>query len=245
MPAREIHMPNSFSTASCAFKLLATVAGMLLVVGCKIHVSVPDDGAVLTESGSLYCGPGEFCEVDVSDTFFDESFVAEPTPGHIFTGWKIGHRTLCGTSRKPCALSTSWFSGFPSLLAFLNSDDEVYYLNPNFVPRDNAVEVSGYELSAGKQDAKLVLKFTLPSDEVLVLPYLLSGEKAGTSVVARFKGNVLEGITEELIDHGIGELAFNIAEFSGQTGELSISFSTEGEGPSKLLIIDGVQDPTI
>ena len=61
---------------------------LLCFTGCKIIVSVPEGGAVVSQSGSYDCGEGESCIVEVNDVFFDETFTAQPRDGFKFTGWK-------------------------------------------------------------------------------------------------------------------------------------------------------------
>ena len=108
--------------------------GVLLLVvlsACKISITVPEGGSVVTESGSLNCRAGSTCLVDVVDLFFDETFVARPAEGYRFAQWRKQHRGLCGGNSSPCRLFTSGFAGNDALLAFL-VNDEVFFLDPVF-----------------------------------------------------------------------------------------------------------------
>ena len=106
-----------------------------LLSACKIAISVPTGGRVVTESEVYTCSEGQTCEIEVVDTLFDETFIAEPDSDHVFVGWKARDRGLCGNRTTACRLFTSAFEGQPSLMAFLQSDD-VFYLEPVFSSRN-------------------------------------------------------------------------------------------------------------
>ena len=110
---------------------LFLLSAALLGAGCKIRISPPEGGRVVTESGAFLCESGQVCEVEVTDTDFDQTFIAEPATGFAFDGWRRRDRGLCGGSVDPCRLFTSGFLGQPALLAFLSSD-EVFFLEPVF-----------------------------------------------------------------------------------------------------------------
>ncbi len=105
----------------------------LLLAGCKIEISVPQGGTVVTSSGAYSCFAGQTCVISVDDIHFDETFSVTPDPGFAFVGWKQRDRGLCGGSSDPCRLYTSAFENQPNLMAVLESD-EVFYLEPVFEP---------------------------------------------------------------------------------------------------------------
>ena len=112
----------------------ACIGVVLLCLGlsaCKVSITVPEGGSVVTESGTLNCRAGSTCMVDVVDLFFDETFVARPAEGYRFTQWQKQHRGLCGGNSTSCRLFTSGFAGNDALLAFLDNN-EVFFLNPVF-----------------------------------------------------------------------------------------------------------------
>ena len=115
------------------FTLAALVAATALVGGCKIVIDVPEGGTVTTESGDFSCAAGTRCVVDVSDTSFDQTYVAEPAQGYAFNGWKRKSRSFCARTEGPCRLATTAFVGIPELLQILDTDEE-FYLEPQFVP---------------------------------------------------------------------------------------------------------------
>jgi hypothetical protein len=104
----------------------------LLIAGCKIRIEVPEGGNVTTVSGAYSCSSGKACDIDVVDTFFDETFIAEPANGYEFKNWKKRSSGLCaGTEPTPCRLFTSFYESFPALMAILESDSP-FYLEPVF-----------------------------------------------------------------------------------------------------------------
>ncbi len=113
--------------------LLAALLGCLLA-GCKIVVTVPEGGRVVTEDGFV-CEAGQTCEIEVSDTSFDSTFTAEAKPGYTFTRWRPKARAFCGNQSTPCYLSTAPLGGDQGFLDLLASDEE-FYLEPIFVNYD-------------------------------------------------------------------------------------------------------------
>ena len=108
-----------------------------LVAGCRIRIVVPEGGKVISESGSYECLSGEVCKIDVSDIYFNETFVAVPDPHYTFIGWKQKEKALCGGSEEPCHLITTEFLGNEVLMAFLESN-EAFSLIPQFKPPTDA-----------------------------------------------------------------------------------------------------------
>ncbi len=108
---------------------------MVTLAACKIQVTVPEGGKVVTETENFSCASGNTCEISVVDVFFDETFVAVPEDGYTFRQWRKRDRGLCGGSDQPCRLFTAGFTGNDALLAFLRTD-EVFYLAPVFETTD-------------------------------------------------------------------------------------------------------------
>ncbi|MEM6606110.1 MAG: imelysin family protein [Pseudomonadota bacterium] len=134
--------------------------------GCKIQVSATAGGSVTTLSGSYTCQSGTQCaEVEVSDTDFDETFVAQPEQGFRFVEWRRRDRGLCGGSQDDCRLFTAGFAGNDTLLAFL-SGDEVFFLEAVF--EATTPQVSG-------DDARRVVLADI--GEKIILPALRDFEQ--------------------------------------------------------------------
>lgn len=125
---------------------------LLILSGCNIKIPMGaigarDLGVVSTESGRHNCQPHTTCTVHVTDTFYDETFVANPINSYWeFSGWGKdinrdgvdfdGHEPeiqgyLCGGSIDPCRITTSGFAGSDPLLSILESEQD-FYLVANF-----------------------------------------------------------------------------------------------------------------
>ena len=114
---------------------IAAIIVLLLLTGCRIETRTPETGAVVTESGAHTCEAGSTCTLDVNDTHFNETFLAQAGEGYQFIGWKKQPRGLCGGMLGPCSLSTGNFAGNDILMAILASD-ETFYLEPQFLEED-------------------------------------------------------------------------------------------------------------
>ena len=119
---------------------IVIIFSLLLVSACKLKVVPQEGGNVTSESGTYTCEPGSPCTIDVTDIFFNETFIANPAPGYEFHAWRTQRRALCAGSANPCSLSTELFADYPALMDLLASD-EVFFLNPVFVKKTNALRV--------------------------------------------------------------------------------------------------------
>jgi len=111
---------------------VGAVITFLLLAGCKIEITVPVGGKVITESGAYECLSGKKCSIDVYDVFFDETFIAVPDQGFRFASWKKQDKGFCGGNDQPCRLVTTGFTGNDILISVLESDLE-FYLTPVFI----------------------------------------------------------------------------------------------------------------
>jgi hypothetical protein len=118
-----------FLSSSISRTILLVV--LLLLSACKIVIPVSEDGQVVSGSGAYDCDAGETCEINVVDTFFNETFSAEPAEGQVFLGWQKRGGWLCGGEEESCNLSTADFDGNEVLEQFLSTDAE-FYLEPVF-----------------------------------------------------------------------------------------------------------------
>lgn len=119
----------------CRSALRVTVAlfvALTVLSGCKIRLSTSGNGTIETTSGNFTCPANAFCgEVEVTDTEFDETFIASAQNGSVFIGWRAKNRGFCGGSLDECRLVTSGFVGNDTLLGFLASD-ETFFLEAVF-----------------------------------------------------------------------------------------------------------------
>ncbi|MDP4650433.1 MAG: YbhB/YbcL family Raf kinase inhibitor-like protein [Haliea sp.] len=114
------------------FRCIA-LALCLGISACKVQISVPEQGRVSSLSGTRDCEAGKVCVVEVVDLLFDETFSMEPTTDGVSYGeWVKKDRGLCGGNAKACRLFTSGFEGNAALMAFLDDDEEVFFLEPGF-----------------------------------------------------------------------------------------------------------------
>ncbi|MBN7797557.1 hypothetical protein [Parahaliea mediterranea] len=104
---------------------------LLALSACKVRVTVPEGGSVISASGAHDCAAGKHCVIDVYDTTFDETFTAKPAQGYRFTGWRKRHGGFCGGNTTPCRLATTGFEDNSDLMQILESD-QVFYLEPVF-----------------------------------------------------------------------------------------------------------------
>ncbi|MDJ0879242.1 MAG: hypothetical protein QNI86_11565 [Halieaceae bacterium] len=127
----------------------------LVLTGCNIKVVVSEGGVVSTLSGNYSCGSGQTCDVFVTDTNFDETFVAEPNPGFIFVGWKKRPAGFCGGTSGDCRLFTTLFAGNAVFEALLDGTT-VYYMEAEFAePVDDDGPIVGGSATACFNEALL------------------------------------------------------------------------------------------
>ncbi len=141
--------------------VVAAIIAMALSA-CRISVEVPEGGYLVSASGNYDCidpdgaplpaaapngrdrhlhRPGEVstqhdenfhCEIDVSDTSFNETLTAVAYDGWQFSHWRSAEGSLYGgTSANPIQLWTLGFDAFPVLMDVLASNT-TYYLEPIF-----------------------------------------------------------------------------------------------------------------
>lgn len=114
---------------------LFSVFAVCALAGCRIEVTVPEGGSVETASTAYSCAESAQCSIAVQDTGFNETFVATPNEGFLFSGWRKQHLGLCGGSLEPCQLDASLAADSPALMALIESDQAVY-LEAQFLPED-------------------------------------------------------------------------------------------------------------
>ncbi len=127
-----------------SMRLLALAAAAATLAGCRVEMTVPPGGMVVSESGAYQCQAGHTCSIDVVDAYFNETFRAVPAPDNTFMGWASGRNALCGGQQKPCVLNSAGAAGNPQLAPLLESD-EVFTLNPVFLqnPRLGRDDLTG------------------------------------------------------------------------------------------------------
>ena len=171
------------SLRSTRFVLLALLA--LALPACKIVVTVPFGGKVVTEDG-FACQAGQSCEVEVSDATFDSTFKAVPATGYTFTRWRPKSAAFCGNFTAPCHLSTLGFDTYSALLDILDSDSR-FFLEPVFVQ---------YKLSYWQQVLSEIEAGTFTTDAFLyaIKPNTSSCDPGALTDAAR--GRALQAVNQ-------------------------------------------------
>ena len=82
-------------------RTLVLVALASMASGCKLAVLVGAGGEVVSLSGTRDCAGPDFCEFDITDSSFSDSFTAMPRPGYTFVKWQDGSGFFCGNSTDP------------------------------------------------------------------------------------------------------------------------------------------------
>ena len=158
------------------YRLLIALLALALLAGCKVKITVPEDGRVDSQSGAYTCSAGKVCVIEVNDTFFDETFTAVPDQGYKFVRWKKVDRGFFGGSTDSTVrLFTSGFVGNDTLLGILESDQE-FYLQPVFA------------LTGGDSGAGVCFNEDLAAE--------------GTRVIARYRSQPGSYIVD--FDHKVG-----------------------------------------
>jgi hypothetical protein len=113
----------------------------VLLSSCKVQITVPEGGKVVSASHAYDCDSGKTCIVEVNDFQFAETFDAHASEGWIFIGWKLGRGYLCQRSESVCRLSNKGLGQYEAISAIVESD-EALFLEPEFVkatPYDEAL----------------------------------------------------------------------------------------------------------
>ena len=114
----------------------------VLLSGCFIEITSPTGGRVVTDSGSLDCGPGETCIIEIADDSFNETFRAVPDPDMVLQGWQSGKGYFNPKENDSIRLSTVGFGNVEELSNLLESAF-TFYLEPVFSP-DPYPEISAH-----------------------------------------------------------------------------------------------------
>ncbi len=103
--------------------LMVTLVTALLSA-CKLEITVPAGGSVVTGSGLYACAAGETCNITIDHPYFSDSFSAVPAQGYIFSRWKDAPGAFCAGSRvRVCAdINTRIFLEHTDLLSWLLID---------------------------------------------------------------------------------------------------------------------------
>ena len=226
------------------FALLLTLIIAPQISACRILVVVPEGGKVITRSGAIQCAATQSCPIDVDDLLFDETFVAVPDAGYVFTGWRKDQWYFCGGKRTVCSLATH-FMGKNSTLRSVLSSQQVFFLSPRFARgvESNIGHWQGEWVSSNTQSAGIVslglkslsnnrIQITLELEgglrEVMGSPLLRLSASRRPNGNITFKGDAdVSGIPSKI--------TFNL----DQAGKLLLSTSTMAPTEFKSIDIEG------
>lgn len=144
------------------FRILGSLTLIATVSGCKVVIDTTHVGYVRSDSWTYTCPENSRCEIDVTDAYFDESFVVVPDPGWEFVEWRKGGMYLCGASSESCSLSTRGFDANDGLMAFLHSTQR-FYLTPiirKIEPEAHSPDIEIAELDVRVSEGMVVTSST-------------------------------------------------------------------------------------
>ncbi len=107
---------------SLIIKRVLALCILTVLAGCRITISVPEGGAVDSLSGNYSCSANSVCDVDIGSPAFDETFVAVPEQGYVFSGWRNAAGNLCPGDVTDCQYSMLPYAAFDNIAQFLALD---------------------------------------------------------------------------------------------------------------------------
>lgn len=223
--------------------LVVTALFSAVLASCKVTITVPKQGKVTSESGLFNCEGGSKCEFEVSDTNFDETFIAKAKGKYSFAGWRRDGFHLCSGSVSRCRLDTVQFAGNEAWEAFLKEDGE-FFMEPVFLEWLNwqrpikLGKAPRKQPSLGKPAETAVIDFDKDGDlDVIIFDFVHPWENIEVPIL--FLGNDGSGnftdVTYELFpEGGPTTIVTNenlIADFNGDGIEDFFIAETGPDGP--------------
>ena len=184
-------------------RLLRCFAGVLIALmltSCKVVMVVPKGGEISWTG--YYCPSESTCQVDVIDFYFDETFTARPSAGYKFKQWKKGYRRFCGGKNQPCRLAITPFTGewIAVIQPFLESADEVFYLQPVFEKAisDTSKADFLYSVSTTSSGSGIIIGRFNPNNGDLISESSIFADNRGVFVDIEFVNGILYGLQNRL-----------------------------------------------
>lgn len=114
-------------------KIFSSLVVALMLSACRVVVTVPEGGEVVSTDGEYRCFEGAPCSVDASTPDVAHTFVANADPDWQFVAWRKANGYLCGGEDGSCTVDTTGAADDPDMEALIASDITVN-LSPIFVP---------------------------------------------------------------------------------------------------------------
>lgn len=181
-------------------KYLAFVAIASLVTGCKLAVMVPSEGNVVSSSGTRDCFGPDYCEFDIVETSFSETFTAIPRPGFEFVKWQDGGGFICADDTDPvCTVEMPDDTVGAVIVALFNTGSiRPVFSNPGGVDTDGdgiINELDDDDDGDGRQDAFDNCPLDAPDRDGLGCPVILESETVQVNDKLWAQPSLFAGVT--------------------------------------------------
>jgi hypothetical protein len=162
-------------------KLITLTVSALLLSGCKLAVMVPSEGNVVSASGLRDCAGPRYCEFDITDDAFSETFTAVPRPGFEFVRWQDGGGFICARSTDAsCTVEMpNAIAGAAIVALFHTGLIRPVFTSPEGVDTDGdgmINEIDDDDDNDGTQDAFDNCPLDGPNTDGLGCPYIHEGD---------------------------------------------------------------------
>ncbi|MBK8307042.1 MAG: fibronectin type III domain-containing protein [Gammaproteobacteria bacterium] len=195
-------------------KLVGICLLLLSLHGCKVQVSAPAGGSVISGSGNHNCASGRTCLVNVPGFGFSDTFTAVPKAGYVFTGWATGHRHFCAGETGSCVINpgpvaslessdnSSLVKFYRDMRRMLADPQAIFYLRPVFSSEASRSATLSWSVPTTRANGSALAFGELAGYEIYI-----TTEKSGTSKVIEIKN-------PQKISHNVSDLSPDTYHFA-------------------------------